>query len=166
MKIKLTHREKRLMFLMLLFIVFYYYWQVFLGPLINSIIATQITSANLQISIANLQTAAAKSAAAAKIAEKDAIKIYPRDEQISYVMRFIDYKFRWFGIQLLSMSNTPGESNIVINLKFKSTPHQLSGFLNSFPQAKTALVIDSASIAQQDDKLISDMRILTYFLKH
>ncbi|MDI6731755.1 MAG: hypothetical protein QME05_04160 [Candidatus Margulisbacteria bacterium] len=165
MTLKLSRREKTLSFIAFLCVLFFFAWQLYLGPVYKGINSVKIEIANLQTQIASLKTAAVRSAIAEKIAPKDIIKIYAKDEQLNYVIRFIDYKFRWFGIQLETLSNSPGDDYIILDVKFKSTPQQFLGFLNSIPQAKTALIIDRAGLSLTENKLVSELRMLSYFSK-
>jgi len=157
--LKISSREKVLLVVAFLCVVFFLYWQLMLNPMLKSIDKTraEIKAIRLQ-----LEYSALPPLRSALTKEKD-IKIYSKEKQLNFVMKFIDSKFRWFGIKLISLRQTSEKKKLTIDLKFKSSSYQLLGFLNSLSQLKTVLVIDKVVVKQEADKLVTEMKLLSAY---
>jgi len=163
MKIKLSNREWTLLFITTLSIIFLFYWQLYLNPLLNGINRAQLDIINIKLQISNLEMA--KTINRELLVKKDELRIYPKDEQTNFVMKFLEKKFRWFGIQLIELRQVPQNDKLAFDINFIASPHQFLGFVNSLSRIKTVLIIDSVSLLQENTKLIIRMKMLTVYQK-
>ena len=145
--------------------MFFFYWQLSLSPLLKGINKTKSDIRALRLQIEYLDLASALSPGERGTVKKTEIKIYPQEEQLNRILKFIDYKFRWLGIKLISLRHVLEKDHLVFDLKFKSTHHQFLGFFNSLSQLKTVLIIDSVVVDQEGSKLITEMRLLSGYEK-
>lgn len=165
MNMKISGRERVLLIVTFLCVIFFIYWQFLLSPLLTGIDKTKSEIRELRLQLEYLDTASALPADQRGAVKKEEIKIYPQEEQLNRILKFIDYKFRWFGIKLISLRHFPEKDRLVFDLKFKSTHYQFLGFLNSLSQLKTVLIIDNVRVNQEGDKLVTEMRLLSAYKK-
>lgn len=159
MSMKLSGRERNLLIITLVCLVFFFYWQFLLNPALKAMdkTKTEIKALRLQLEYSALPPLEAA------LVEKQEIKIYPREEQLGRIIKFIDWKFRWFGIKLISLRQSAEKNKLAIDLKFKSSSYQFLGFLNSLSQLKTVLIIEKASVNQEENRLIVEMKLLSAY---
>ena len=155
---KLSRREIVLLILSVLCVLFYFYWQFLLNPLLKSMDETRAQTKSLQLQLEERAFPLAKAQAG-----KEAFKIFSKDEQLNRILKFIDKKFKSSGIKLISLRQSAENKKLTLNLKFKSNSFQLSEFLNALPQLKTVLIIDNVSVAQEGAKLVVEMRLLSAY---
>jgi hypothetical protein len=74
--IKLSNRERNLLILTFLCLVFFFYWQFWLGPLLKTV---DKTKADIRALLLQLEYSALPPPSAALV-EKQEIKIYPKEE--------------------------------------------------------------------------------------
>jgi type II secretory pathway component PulM len=157
--VKLSGREKTLMAAALICAVFFFYWQSWLNPLLKTIDKTKSEIKTLRLKLEYKALPPLESA----LVEKREIKIFSKEEQLGSIIKFIDQKFRWYGIKLISLRQTAEKNKLTIDLKYKASSHQFMGFLNALPQLKTVLVIDKVNVNQEEGKLIVEMRLLSAY---
>ncbi len=158
---KISGREKVLLFITLFCVVFFFYWQFLLSPLLKTMDKTRSENSALEFQLEY----SALPPDEGGVIPKEEIKIYPKEEQLNRILKFIDYKFRWFGIKLISLRHSPEKDKLVFDLKFKSTQYQFLGFLNSLSQLKTVLIIDNVRVDQEGDKLLTGMKFSSAYKK-
>jgi hypothetical protein len=159
---KLSTRELVMLTVTLFVAVFYFFWQFMFSPLLKDIESTRTNIGSVQLQIRSLHAA---TAVEDKAAQREAIQISPKEEQVERIMRFLDYKFRWYGIELISLSQYTERDKIAFDLKIKSSTFQLLGFLRSLEQIKTMLVVDTADIIQdpQEEKLSTGIKLISKY---
>lgn len=160
---KLSTREKVLLVVTLLCVVLFFYWQFLLNPLLKEVARTKVTISGLHLKLDQLTATGTLIPDAAELVKKTDIQIYPKEEQLNRVIKFVDEKFRWYGIKMLSLRQSTEDNKLTINLKFKSSSYQFLGFLNSLSQLKTVLVIDNVNVSQEEDKIIAEMKLLSAY---
>ncbi|OGB88102.1 hypothetical protein A3H38_03330 [candidate division WOR-1 bacterium RIFCSPLOWO2_02_FULL_46_20] len=157
-KLKLSDREKNLLIATTVFVVFFIYWQVYLNPLIKATDGMRSEISTLRTKLEYNPYAQAES----PLSKSREIKIYPKEEQLGRIMTFIDDKFKWFGIKMISLRQGEVEKKqLTIDLKFKATSDQFSGFLNSLHELKTVLLIASADVDQENTKIIAEINFIS-----
>lgn len=159
MSIKFSSREKGLLIITVICVIFFFYWQSWLGPLLKSADKTkaEIKALELQLEYSALPPPEAA------LVEKQEIKIYPKEEQLNRIIKFMDDKFRWYGIKLVSLRQSAEKNKLAMDLKFKASSYQFLGFLNSLPQLKTVLLIDKVSVNQEGDRLVVEMKLISAY---
>lgn len=161
MNIKLSKREWFLLFITFLSFIFLIYWQLYLNPLLNDINRSQLDIIHLNLQVRNLDLA--KTLNRDQLIKKDEIRIYPKEEQVSFVMKFLEKKFRWFGIKLIELRQVPQNDKLVFDINFIASPYQFLGFVNSLSMIKTVLMVDEVSLVQENTKLNIRMKMLTVY---
>lgn len=157
-KLKLSDQERKMLITTIIFVVFFIYWQAYLSPLIKK-------TDNIRADISTLRTKLEYNPYAqteSPLSKAREINIYSKEEQLSRIMTFVDEKFRWFGIKMISMRQ--GEiqkKQLTIDLKFKATSEQFSGFLNSLHELKTVLLIAGADVDQENTKIIAEIKFVS-----
>ena len=165
----ISAREKILLFITILGAILFVYWTFLLDPVLVSITKTNVKIEELQkeakdfeVQIKNM--AEKMGASAQEVIEgKEKVEIYPQQTQLTLVVDFIDKKFKWFGIALISMNQSTDKENLIFDLEFKSSSYQFLGFFNSLSQLKTVVAIDSVSAQRQDNKLVTKVRLSSPF---
>ena len=147
-----------LIFFLLVFLV---YWFGLLFPTLKSTYKNKAEIKQVEL-LLQRQKAALQPASSNQTALPTAL--YPREEQLSRFLNFIDEKFKFYGIKLISLQQSADKNKLTINLKFESSYYQFLGFLNSLPELKTLLVIDSVNASQKESKMIVEMRIISGYL--
>ena len=159
MAMQISRRERVLIITTFVCLIFFLYWQFLLSPLLQTIRKTEKEIKALELQLEYSVLSSIESA----LAKKGEIEIFPKEEQLNYIIKFIDRKFRWFGIKMISLRQSDGEKKLTINLKFKASSYQFLGFLNSLSQLKTVLVIDSVVVNQEEDKVVVEMNLLSVY---
>ena len=159
---KLSTRELVLLVITLFVATFYLFWQFVFMPLLADIDTTRTDIGSVQLQLKALYS---KTAEKEKAAQRQDIQISPKEEQVERIMRFLDYKFRWFGIELVSLRQYSEEDKIAFDLKLKSSTFQLLGFLRSLDQIKTMLVVETADIIQDqnDGRLSTGLKLISKY---
>ncbi|MBU0686861.1 MAG: type II secretion system protein M [Candidatus Margulisbacteria bacterium] len=165
---KFSSRERIIVFVVIVSLIFYFYWSMVLNPVLSDIAKRRDDINSLRTQLNNLLALSKNQEDLARrevmeLQAKEKELISPKEEQLDRIMDFIDYEFRWFGIDLTSLRQYDEEDKILITLTFSSNTKQLLGFLRSFSELKTMLVIDSAEIIQDGDQLTTHLRLLSEY---
>ena len=155
---ELSFREKVLVLLTGLAAGFLLYWYLLLNPLLK---AGDKISADLKATQLQAQQALALTKVKPARPTLQAIRIFPKEEQLSYLLNSLDQKFRWYGIELITLNQAAAANILTLNLTFQSTYYQLLGLLNTFADFNTALVIDTVNVTQSGDRMVTQMRLLS-----
>ncbi|MFC1511479.1 type II secretion system protein GspM [Candidatus Margulisiibacteriota bacterium] len=158
MKLNFSTREKVLVILTVICVIFFFYWRSMLGPLVKSINKTKSDISSLQ-----LQLQYSLQPPESALIKKSEIKIYPKEEQLNHILKFIDYKFRWFGIKLVSLRQSAAEKKLTFDIRFKASSYQFIGWLDALPQLKTVIIIENVSLDQDEEGLVVDMKLLSAY---
>ncbi|MFH1542450.1 MAG: type II secretion system protein GspM [bacterium] len=156
---KLQPNEKRLVAIAMAALVFLLFWYGLLNP--------QLVHKNKALSEINtLQQKLDLLIKAPQITgyAREKFDVFSQEDQLNHILTFIDKKFRWFGIKLLSSRQTFVANRLTIQLSFESTYYQLTGFLNSLTELNTILVIEKAVVNQSGNRVIVDLTLLSGYL--
>lgn len=156
---KFSGRERNLLIITFVCLVFFFYWQYWLNPVLKATEKTKSEIRALQVQLGQ----GAETLPQKALVEKQEIKIYPREEQLGRIIKFIDLKFRWFGIKLISLRQSAEKNKLAIDIKFKASSYQFLGFLSSLSQLKTVLMIEKASVNQEGNRLVIEMKLLSAY---
>ena len=159
MNIKLSPREKILVFTAILAVIFMGYWYIFLNPILLSINRSRSDIAALENQLKRLEAGVSLTALMQR--EKRKLDILPQEKQIKNFLSHIDTQFKRYRIKLVSLKQFSDNNIITIDLRCESTYYELLGFLNTLHELSTLLVIDNVKIRQEGSRVITEMRILS-----
>jgi hypothetical protein len=90
--------------------------------------------------------------------------LFPRGEQLSKIVGFIDEKFKKLKINLTTMKQASEDNRLTIDMNFETDVTGLLKFLNSLAELNTFLLIDNISIYQKGPITFVKMRLLSGYL--
>lgn len=156
---KLSNRERLLAFGTGLALVFLLYWYLALNPLLAATDRTKLEILNGKLQLEQLRVSSTLNRA-----KKINYKLYGKEEQLNRIIKFLDQKFKTLGIELKALNQLSDKHIIALDVKLVCTYHQLLGLINSLHELNTVLVIDSATIVQDQSRIDVEMKLLSGYL--
>lgn len=154
-------REKALVIISGFLLIFMLFWYAALNPVLRSIdkLSSDLKAAEIQIKQFGVSSAKPLAQAA-----QPEFNVFPREEQLSRIIEFIDSKIKWYGIDFVSLSQSSQDKLLTIDLKFTSNYFQFLAFINALPEMNTFLVISNVDASQKDDKIEIGIKLISAYL--
>lgn len=158
MNLKLSLREKVLVALTIAVLVFFVLWYLIINPYLAQIDKGRIEIEKIKGQMKQIWQENMS------LNRQKAFKIYPKDEQLSMVVRFFDSKFKQNSIRLITLRQSFEGNRLSVEMEFEATYGSLLKLLNSLTELNTLLVIDNIDISHNGYRLAVRMRILSAYL--
>jgi len=154
---KITPEQMRMVLFAVLIV--FLYWLLILSPLLGSNSKTSREISKIKDEISKLPPVVPQSSV-----PKRQIVLFPRGEQLSKIVGFIDEKFKKLKINLTTMKQASEDNRLTIDMNFETDVTGLLKFLNSLAELNTFLLIDNISIYQKGPITFVKMRLLSGYL--
>lgn len=153
----LSSREKFLSFLAIITSVYFIFMNLIFNPQLESIKKNRAKLAVMKQQL--LQAEIADRLAKAGLKKPSVGKVYSKEEQIGSLIGFVEARLKRYGIRETSFNQTGGQGRIILQIDFVSTYRQLLRFLNSLHYLKSYYLLDSISVAEEQQRLVVKMKL-------
>ncbi len=158
---KMSPREKMMMAATGAVLIFFVYWILLLDPVLRSVEKNRNNIIKLSDKIVQY-TKVVQSNLAMPATMKD-LNVYPREDQLSYIVSFLYSNLKANVIKLESLRQDSADKKLMLTLSVTGDYENLLNFLNSLSGFKSYFVIDTCSISHSGSKVTAELRVSTPF---
>ena len=141
-------------------LLFFVCWTYALDPVISDIADIRDDNAQLRTQIASFM---ALQKAGLPVSKKK-INIYPKEEQLTVIVGFLENQMKDNKLKMLSLKQVSADSKISIDLEMEGSYSNNVLFFDAMSKLDTVFDVDAVSMINQNKNVLTRIRIVTPFL--